>query len=77
MGKKLYGLIMAFTLILAVGAAAFGIHRSTRSASAFWGDGYVVESQSGEGGALVLQPLYFTAEPPIRKSILTRSVLRI
>lgn len=61
MGKKLYGLIMAFTLILAVGAAAFGIHRSTRSASAFWGDGYVVESQSGEGGALVLQPLYFTA----------------
>lgn len=54
-------MIMAFTLILAVGAAAFGIHRSTRSASAFWGDGYVVESQSGEGGALVLQPLYFTA----------------
>lgn len=61
MSKKVYTIIMILTLLVAGGAAAFGISRSLREASAFWGDGYVLSYQSGENGTLVPYPLYFTA----------------
>ena len=45
MSKKVYTIIMILTLLVAGGAAAFGISRSLREASAFWGDGYVLSYQ--------------------------------
>lgn len=61
MSKKIYTAIMVLTLLIAGAAAAFGISRSAKEASVFWGDGYVLSFQNGENGAVVPEPVYFTA----------------
>ena len=61
MSKKIYTVIMILVLLIAGGAAAFGISRHVQNAEAFWGDGYVLSYQNGENGSVVPEPLYFKA----------------
>lgn len=61
MSKKIYTVIMILVLLIAGGAAAFGISHHARGREAFWGDGYVLSYENGEGGAVVPKPLYFKA----------------
>lgn len=61
MSKKIYTVIMILVLLIAGGAAAFGISRHAQNAEAFWGDGYVLSYQNGENGSVVPEPLYFKA----------------
>lgn len=61
MSRKIYIFIMAVVLLAGIGAAAFGIQKSAGQQSSFWGDGYVLDTESGENGAIVPKPIYFTA----------------
>ena len=61
MSKKIYTVSMILVLLIAGGAAAFGISRHVQNAEAFWGDGYVLSYQNGKNGSVVPEPLYFKA----------------
>lgn len=61
MSKKIYLLMMILVLCFIGGTVVYSIQKGGGSTEAFWGDGYVLESQQGDGGTLAAQPFYFTA----------------
>ncbi|MDO4268854.1 MAG: hypothetical protein Q4C73_10310 [Eubacteriales bacterium] len=60
MSKRIFVFVMILAVILTGGAFLYSI-RNQGSTPAFFGDGYVVELQAGEGGTAVPSPVYFTA----------------
>lgn len=61
MSKKIYLLMMILVLCFIGGTVVYSIQKGGGSTETFWGDGYVLESQQGDGGTLAAQPFYFTA----------------
>ena len=60
MSKKLFAVIMFLAVILAGAGVAFSVSQKGSSPT-FYGDGYVLELKEGDDGAVVPEPVYFTA----------------